>query len=806
MTGPDDEFKNKLLATFREEAEEYVSTITEGLLELEKSGVETGTQVTERVFRTIHSLKGAARAVNVKEIELVCQNLENVFAAIKKGSFCPDDDAFDIFHDALKVIRIHLQGAHAQQPSSAEVIQAFRALIAPNKSAGDNNENSQRKIEINPISNSTVIRVVSSTDLHQDKPSETGYLKESSHGKTEPLSSGSLPVPPSLQKEGQYVGTGSSATVRIAAHKLDRLIAGSDDLLTTRLFITHRMRELEEMVTRFAQWRWNHAMVSSDLHLLREAISSSKETALPPDLVVPLRHTLEFLEYDREFMAYLRHDLEAHIRATELDRSALETSTSEISDLIHDAVLVPIAEILLPFSGFVREYSRSTGKKVDLIIEGEDIEMDRRILESLKDPLTHLINNSIDHGIEYPDIRDEQHKPTRGIVRIRIVTQSGSKVGIEVSDDGAGIDCNNVRKAALKNGFITAREAGKLTDEETIWLIFRSGLSLTPDATDISGRGLGLAIVEDTVTRLGGNVILASQSGKGTSITLIVPVRLATFRGVVVRSGSHMYVLPMKQVRQVFRAKPGAVVFNDNRPTININGELIRLIRLTDALGIGKYHSTSEIPSQVPIIIIAYGAGQIACMVDEVLQVQEIVVRPLGNQLRRVKRITGAAILGDGTVAIVLDPIELIQEAIKTDHTISYPEHHNSIRGHILVVEDSVTSRMFLSNILEMGGHVVMTARDGMEALAMLKNDKFDMVVSDVDMPRMNGFTLTEKIRADTRLALLPVVLVTALDTREDREHGIAVGADVYMEKSGFEKEQFLSVIHELLIRDYQHE
>ena len=803
MTGQDDEFRKKLLATFREEAEEYVNTITEGLLEMEKTGPETVGKVTEKVFRTIHSLKGAARAVSVKEIELVCQNLENVFATIKNGGYSPDADAFDIFHNAVKVIRIHLQGAQAQQPSSAEVILAIRGLIAPKKSAGHYPDTSQRDNKNTFLNTSPVIRVVASTGPERDTPHDSGSFPESSTGKTKPVASGLFPVPPTIQNEGQYPRTGSSATVRISAHKLDRLIAGSDDLLTTRLFITHRMRELEEMMTRFSQWRWNHAMVSSDLYLLREAITDTKKTTLPPDLIVPLRHMLEFLEYDREFMAYLRHDLGAHIRATELDRSALETSTSEISDLIHDAVLVPIAEILLPFSGFVREYSRNTGKNVDLVIEGEAIEMDRRILESLKDPLMHLINNSIDHGIEYPDIREEQHKPARGMVRIRIAPLSGSKVGIEVSDDGAGIDCNNVRTAAVKNGIITAREAGKLTDEEALWLVFRSGLSVKPDVSDISGRGLGLAIVEDTVTRLGGNVILASQPGKGTSITLRVPVRLATFRGVVVRSGSHRYVLPMQQVRQVFRTKPDAIVFHDNRPTITLKGEIISIIRLTDALGISKYHRTPEIPAQVPIIIIAYGAGQIACMVDEVLQVQEIVVRPLGSQLRRVKRITGAAILGDGTIAIVLDPIELIQEAIKTDLPVPYAEQHDVISGRVLVVEDSVTSRMFLANILEQGGHEVVTARDGMEAFAMLKEDKFDMVVSDVDMPRMNGFTLTEKIRADSRLSYLPVVLVTSLDTREDRAHGIAVGADVYMEKSGFEKVRFLSVINELLHGDY---
>lgn len=803
MTGPDNEFQKKLLTTFREEAEEYVNTITEGLIELEKTGPETGTLITERIFRTIHSLKGAARAVSVKEIELVCQNLENIFAAVKKGEYTPDADAFDIFHMAVKIIQLHVLGEPAQQPSSADVIVAIRGLIVQKKNVETSAGSSQGNQENASLNPSPVIRVVASPG--QNKDNAPGRKNPATAlGKKGAIVAGSVPLPSSIQKDGPYSAAQGKATVRIAAHKLDCLIAGSDDLLTTRLFITHRMRELEEMMTRFAQWRWNHAMTSSDVYLLRQAIAGTKKTTIPPDLIVPLGHILEFFEYDREFMTYLQHDLAAHIRATELDRSALETSTSEISDLIHDAVLIPIADILLPFSGFVREYSRSTGKRVNLIIEGEDIEMDRRILEALKDPLMHLINNSIDHGIEYPDIREEQHKPAQGIIHIRIVPHSGSKVGIEVSDDGAGIDCNAVRNAAIKNGIITAREAKKLTDEEAIWLIFRSGFSVKPDVTDISGRGLGLAIVEDTVTRLGGSVILTSQRGKGTSITLRVPVRLATFRGVVVRSGSHKYVLPMQQVRQVFRAKPDAVIFRDNKPTITLNNEVIGIIRLTDALGIGKYHNISEISPQVPIIIIAYGAGQIACMVDEVLQVQEIVVRPLGSQLRRVKRITGAAILGDGSIAIVLDPIELIQESIKTDLRHANPEPDDTITGRVLVVEDSVTSRMFLEHILEQGGHEVITARDGMEAFAMLKDDEFDMVVSDVDMPRMNGFTLTEKIRSDARLSDLPIVLVTSLDSHEDRAHGISVGADVFMEKRGFEKETFLSVIHHLLRGDYK--
>ena len=423
-----------------------------------------------------------------------------------------------------------------------------------------------------------------------------------------------------------------SGTVRIASGKLDRLIAGSDNLLTTRLFITHRMQELEEMTARFALWQWNFALVSSDVHRIRGDSFGPKKSALPPDLVLPIQRIVEFLEYDREFIKAHRHDLGAHVRETAIDRLALEASTSAISDLIHEAVLLPISSILAPFSGLVRELSRETGKTVDLDITGGDIEMDRRILETLKDPLMHLIHNSIDHGIESPIIRAEAKKSPRGTVKIRIEPLSGSKVGIEVTDDGAGIDPDIIRRTAIEKGVANTQEVATLSDSDIIWLIFRSGLSTSPNVTDLSGRGLGLAIVEESVTRLGGAVTISSSLGRGTTIRMIVPVRLATVHGIVVRATTQVYVIPMHQVRQVTRVGREDIVIDGGRNAIRFQNETIRVIRLTDALGIPDFHISPGIQKPSPAVIISYGAGQIACIVDEVIRVQEIVVRSLGSQ------------------------------------------------------------------------------------------------------------------------------------------------------------------------------
>ncbi|KDE56138.1 chemotaxis protein CheW [Methanoculleus sp. MH98A] len=756
MTGPDDVFRARLLETFREEADEYLEAITEGLIALEKAGPTP--ELVERVYRTVHSLKGASRAVNHREIESICQNLETAFSLMKRAEYVPGVDDFDLFHRTVAVIKSLLRGERPDA-SPTEINGALRAIPGGIGSPGS-------------------------------RPAEPGPASRENHAYGAPGG-----------YNGGEQGTDRS-TVRIAAHKLDRLTAGADSLLTTRLFIMQRIRELEEMVTRFSLWQWNHSQVFNDLQMIRRRAFGEEKAAIPPDLVLPLQRAVEFLEYNREFVTYLQHDLATHLRFMEIDRSALETSTSEISDLIHDAALLPASTILTPFSVFVREFSRTSGKSVDLTIEGGEIEVDRRILDALKNPIMHLIRNSIDHGIESPDVRRGRQKPACGSVRIRVFPRSGSRVGIEVADDGAGIDSSAIRRTAVENGVITADEDASLTGSEAIWLIFRSGMTTSRIVTDLSGRGLGLAIVEDTVSRLGGEVTVSSTVGRGTAVTLTVPVRMATLRGLLVRSERQVYVLPMQQVKQVLRVRPDSLTISRGRPTIFLSEETIEVIRLTDALGIPLSSAPTEVDRPKPLVIIAYGAGQIACMVDEVIRVQEIVVRPLGSQLTSVRRIDGAVILGDGRLALVLDPLELIQDAMQAERSVSASALPQEAERRVMVVEDSVTSRALLQAVLEGAGYQVETAVNGIDAFARLKQHEFDMVVSDVDMPRMNGFTLTEKIRAEGgHLAGILVVLVTSLDSPEDRERGKAVGADAYIVKKNFEADEFLMIIRRLMRR-----
>jgi two-component system chemotaxis sensor kinase CheA len=381
---------------------------------------------------------------------------------------------------------------------------------------------------------------------------------------------------------------------------------------------------------------------------------------------------------------------------------------------------------------------------------------------------------------------------------------------ISVSDDGFGVDLDKVRTAAVKLGLLQADAAGKLDRQEALQLIFHSGISTSPIITDISGRGLGLAIVREKVEKLGGTVSVESQTGVGTTFRLFLPMTLATFRGVLVRVNVYLFVLPAINVERVLRVREEEIKTIENRETIRLDGQILSMARLRDTLelpvrkngsGAKKAPSQPE-ESHMPVIILTSAEKRMAFLVDEVLQEQEVLVKELGAQLKRVRNIAGATVLGTGKVVPVLNVQDLMKSAVRSAAVTRKEPVTGSApvkTGRILVAEDSITSRTLLKNILETAGYQVATAVDGTDAFTQLRSNEFDLVVSDVDMPRMNGFELTTKIRADKKLGELPVVLVTALETREDKERGIEAGANAYIIKSSFDQSNLLEVIRRFL-------
>jgi two-component system chemotaxis sensor kinase CheA len=421
----------------------------------------------------------------------------------------------------------------------------------------------------------------------------------------------------------------------------------------------------------------------------------------------------------------------------------------------------------------------------------------------MKDPLIHLLRNCIDHGIENPAVREKKRKPPQGTIALAISQQDGGKVELLVADDGAGIDAARVKAAARKLGMVAEEEAEKLGERETLALVFRSGVSTSPIITDVSGRGLGLAIVREKVERLGGAIAIESHPDAGTSFRIVLPLTLATFRGILVRAGDRLFVIPAASVERVTRAAETDIGTVENRETIVLGGQAVALVGLSDMLELPRAAASEAADRGASAVVLGAGPERIAFRVDEVLGEQEVLVKTLGRQLARVRNVAGASVLGTGQVVPVLNVPDLMKSAVKraAAHApvAAVEEPAGAQQRSILVVEDSITSRALLKNILESAGYRVATAVDGIDAYTALKTATFDLVVSDVEMPRMDGFDLTARVRADKRLAELPVVLVTALESREHRERGIDAGASAYIVKSSFDQSNLLEVIRRLI-------
>jgi two-component system chemotaxis sensor kinase CheA len=388
-------------------------------------------------------------------------------------------------------------------------------------------------------------------------------------------------------------------------------------------------------------------------------------------------------------------------------------------------------------------------------------------------------------------------------VTIAIAARDGSNVEMVVGDDGRGIDPAAVRAAAVKQELLSNEQAAALSERDAFSLIFQSGLSTSPIITDISGRGLGLAIVKEKVERLHGSLAVESTPGKGTTFRIVLPLTLARFRGVLVRAARRQFVMPTSNVERVLRVRMADITTIENRETIVLNGQVVALARLADILELPPATDTAHAPSQQPVVVLVWGHQRIAFLIDEVINEQEVLVKRLGRQLVRVRNVAGATVLGNGQVVPILSVSDLIESAVRSNYggstRVAALATPTAPKQSVLVAEDSITSRMLLKNILETAGYRVETAVDGVDALGKLRGGEFDLLVSDVEMPRLDGFGLTTQVRADRKLSQTPVILVTALDSRQDRERGVDAGANAYIVKSSFDQSNLIEVVRRLI-------
>lgn len=768
MNTKEEEFLKRLQAMFKIEAEEHIQAISSGLIGLEKNPKEKKSPgLIETIFRAMHSLKGAARSVNRNDIESICQAAESIFSKMKNEQLVLSTEQFDLIHKAIDIISEMIPGSDKRTVTdNRELIKQLRRITVAgqsvikedipqtiNKSVSDN---------VTPITPS--IEVSSAKlELTEMKPSEKPEEKS-----------------PPLE------------TVRISTAKLDPLFLQAEQMIQSKITSVKRIADLKNLSEFVSIWK-NEIRKLESRHFINNELQ----------LKEIIRSTNENLEETERSIINISH-------AIENDQRSLGRMIDDHLDSMKKVLMLPISTIIEGFPRLVRDLARIQGKEVDLIIQGEEIEVDKRILEELKDPLTHMIRNCVDHGIKNPEERLKSNKSPRGTISLIFTVIDSHNLDITISDDGAGINTEKVHAAAVKSGLLSKDNIKNISVQESLALIFKSGITTSPIITDISGRGLGLAIVYEKVEKLDGKITVESKPGLDTTFRIVLPMTLSTFRGVLVKAGEHLFFIPTINVERVLGVKREEIKTVENQETILIGQEIVGIKKLSDVLGIDdrtkvKPAQKSSIESTsnfVQLLFLIQGDKRICFKVDEIFDEHQILVKELGKQLIHIRNIGGAAVLGSGKVVPVINVSDLMKSAVGFTSAKSTVEHElaEDVKTYkILVVDDSITSRTLIKNILSSAGYDVTTAVDGVDAFTKALVGEFDLVVSDVDMPRMNGFELTAKIKKDKKLGELPVVLVTALETREDREHGIDVGADAYIIKSSFDQSNLLEVVKKLL-------
>jgi two-component system chemotaxis sensor kinase CheA len=839
--------REQLINSFRAELAEHVQTVNDGLLALEQGRVQAKGErqaMLEGIFRAAHSLKGAARAVGVTVIEQLAHSLESVLDAVQRGVIEPMPELFTACYQALDAIQMVQAAYEAGETTPPMQAVAALASLEPFRSAY---RASADKDQARERAGVEVKEMKTKADCTTDE------LREAESQNTAP---GSAVGGPSIDTPlGTTDALGNNGTIRVTVDKLDALMNQLNELLATKIRAEQQLIQIHHLQEVVALWQkeWllvrgvhnrlarqeksgllsGHRLKSVDV-LRRRALGMAREgiqgAGLSADAWTAMTATggpadngsngsvLRELGKDMsELLGYVSASqarlYEINALVSDMSRQYASDTTymgmviDELEDEIKRVRMLPLTTITGTFGRMVRDLAQAAGKEAALEIVGADTELDKQVLERIKDPLTHLLRNAVDHGVESPERREALGKPRAGTITLA-AEQLGKNILVCVSDDGSGLDYDSIRESISRRGVL---DADSLTEADLREAIFQAGVTTSPIITDVSGRGVGLDVVRRNVEALRGSVGVSSVPGKGTTFTLTLPLRLASSRGLLVRAGGETYAIPLSNILKIEAYAPEEIISLEGQDTIRHNGQPLTLVRLSDVLEIPPLASPPPGGTgggdEVLAVIVGVAGRQMAFAVDGLLGEQEMVIKSLGKQLSRVGGVAGATVLGNRQVVLVLNVTDLIKLAMRGKRhsildTLVAVESTTTKRAQrgILVVDDSITTRTLEKNILEAAGYTVRLATDGQEALNDIASAGApDLVVTDVAMPRMNGFELTQWIKQDEHMGSTPVILVTSLDSDEDKARGIEVGADAYIVKSGFDQDNLLETIAQLI-------
>lgn len=588
---------------------------------------------------------------------------------------------------------------------------------------------------------------------------------------------------PTKKTSSTAAAESEEAVVRVTAQSLNRLMGLAGESLV--------------------QARWLDPFSTALLKLKRQQDRLAESIdSLESSLISDVRRdqsTSRFLEV-RQLVASCRDTLMSRMEEFQNHAARAEDLNSRLYREVIASRMRPFSDGAHAFPRLVRDMARDLNKQVRLVIDGSSTAVDRDVLEKLEAPLTHLLRNAIDHGIEFPANRLQAGKPESGTIRLEVKHRAGM-LDITISDDGGGIDPEKLRKKIVDRRLTTAEMASSMNEAELLEFLFLPGFSTASAVTEYSGRGVGLDVVQTMVRQVGGLVRISSEFGKGTRFQLQLPITLSVLRAVIVNIAGEPYAFPQNRIDRLIRVGRSQIRSIEHRQFVAVDGQQVGLVLAAQLLDLP---STVPAGEELPVLLLSDSTGQYGLIVDSFQGEQDLVVRPLDSRLGKVATLSAAAILDDGSPVLIADVEDMVRsmDQFIQGNALRRCEEQKKESGpqkRILVVDDSITVREVERQLLRTHGYDVMVAVDGRDGWNILQSENFDLVVSDVDMPRMNGLELVQSMRNDPTLRSLPVIIVSYKEREEDRLRGLEVGANAYLTKSSFHDNTFLQTVVDLI-------
>ncbi len=740
-----------LLNIFWVEVGDYLQTLNNALLHIEAATGTGDPELLREVNRIAHSMKGAAHAVGINVIETIAYYMEEIFESALNGRIELTPTVCDLIYDGIDLIQNVVNGVENPTETLATVLARLEQTVAGTQTSKPPPSEKKKK-------HTTATRTVQMTQ-------EVG---ESNTMQLRPVED----------------------SVRVAVSRLDRLMGELSELLVARMHSEERQRDFQQLHRLNHKWQREWRAVRTAYIRLARRVQNDPE-GVPDDI----QSLFNFLEANERHLIDTNRELARIVREMAQYNSQMAMLTEQMQDDIGGMRLVPFDSVVSGFQRLVRDMARDTDKNVYLNMVGAGVEMDKAALDSLKEPIMHLLRNAVDHGIETRSERERLGKAAAGRVEV-LVEQRGKEILVKVSDDGRGLDAFRLGRAAVHAGLMTSQEASNLVAEDAYSLIFHPGLTTRDEVTSLSGRGMGMDIVRTRVESLRGRVTVTSTPHKGTTVTLRIPLLLTRLSCILLRVSGQDFAVPSVNVWRMLALRREDLFTAEGRDMVMVNERPLPVIPIDSVLGLPALPDKGDF---ITLLVLAVGDRAIAFQVDALYSEQELVLKQLGSEIVEAPYISGAALLGTGDVVIVLNANDLIRGAGGARPLIARPvqteEAQVERKLRVLIVDDSITTRTLEKHILETAGFEVSVAVNGVEAWEKLSEITVDVVVADVEMPRMNGLELTRRIREHVTLGRLPIILLTSLSKPEQREAGLKAGADAYLVKSRFDQDELLRLI-----------